>query len=155
MNDYAARDALAVKLNGREYCSELTPTEEREAKAARLLIVFGASDDLTEFRGIIHDEAGAYQGTDHKIILDGGALEIANDDGECERCSERLQKMPGVIIKAEWAPEDAELSWRISTDVRHATFSIFEEGEPFCQGIVIDEADMLAALSPTPSCVMP
>ena len=141
-----ARDEFAARLNGREYGAELTKAEEQEAKAARLLIVFGASDDLTEFRGIIHDEAGAYQGTEHKLILDGGALEIASDDGECERCARRLRKMPGVFINAEWSPKDAELSWRISTHIPHATFQIAEEGEPFCQGIVIDEADMLAAI---------
>jgi len=141
-----ARDEFAARLTGREYGDELTRAEEQEAKAKRLLVVFGASDDLTEFRGIVNDEAGAYGGEDHKIIHDGGAFEIAGYV-ECSKCAERQDKMPGAIIKAEWSPDDAELSWRISTDIPHATFQIAEEGQPFCQGIVIDEADMLAAIT--------
>lgn len=146
-----ARDEFAARLNGRKYGDEMSRAEDQEARRARLLVVFGASDDLTELRGIIHDEAGAYLGAEHKVIQDDGQWAVANDDSDCEKCNKRIQKMPGVFIKAEWAPEDAELSWRIKANVPHATFMIAEEGEPFCQGVVIDEADMLAAIAGVPA----
>ena len=50
----------AEKLNGREYCEELTREEEAQLKAEGYVAAFGASDDLLEFRGAIHNEAGAW-----------------------------------------------------------------------------------------------
>ena len=44
-----ARDAFAARLNGRRYLNEISLAEEEEAKGAHLLVVFGASSDLTEF----------------------------------------------------------------------------------------------------------
>ena len=42
---------------------------------------------------------------------------------------------------AVWSPEDCtpELSWMINTNIPCATFTIMEDGEPFCRGIVIDK----------------
>ena len=42
---------FANRLNGREYGQELTPAEAQRAKEAGIVVVFGASDDLMEFRG--------------------------------------------------------------------------------------------------------
>jgi hypothetical protein len=52
----------ADRLNGRQYRGELTRSEGDQANTDRVLIVYGASDDLTEFDGILWDEAGAYNG---------------------------------------------------------------------------------------------
>ena len=146
------RDEFAARMNGREYLDEITRAEDQEASKAGLLIVFGASDDLTEFRGLLRDEAGAYRGVEHKIISDDRGWSIASGDDECPRCKARMQKMRGVIIKAEWCPEGFSGSWRMSSPVPHATFDIMEDGELFCRGIVIDEADMFAALAaPVPA----
>ena len=46
---------LAEQLNGIEYPASISRDLEAQAKAAGLVIVFGASDDLMEFRGAIHD----------------------------------------------------------------------------------------------------
>ena len=56
------KEELAALINGRKYRHELTDKEEKAAKDARLVVVFGASDDLMEFRGAINDECGAYDG---------------------------------------------------------------------------------------------
>ena len=39
---------LAERLDGREYLSEITPEEEREAEANGLVAVYGYSDDNVE-----------------------------------------------------------------------------------------------------------
>ena len=49
---------FAEKLGTRQIGKEITKEEEAEAKAAGLVVVFGYSDDGTEFRGAIRDEAG-------------------------------------------------------------------------------------------------
>lgn len=41
----------AEKLDGRKYGNELTRDEEKKLKDLGLVVVFGASDDLCEFRG--------------------------------------------------------------------------------------------------------
>ena len=47
------KESLAALITGREIGDEVTPAESIEAKNARLVVVYGASDDLTEFSGFI------------------------------------------------------------------------------------------------------
>ena len=47
---------FANKLNGRTYLNEITKEEEKIAKELGYVIVFGYSDDNTEFKGAIDDE---------------------------------------------------------------------------------------------------
>lgn len=141
------RDEFAAVLNGREYTEEMTREDEGWARASRLLVIFGASDDLTEFRGVLHDEAGAYDGEEHEIFLhpkDG--WEIWNGDDH----SGELSAPHSFRISAKWCPDGFEGSWLIETSLPHSTFDIMEDGEIFCRGVVIDEADMLAAVAPPP-----
>ena len=60
-------ETLAAILDGREIGSEITKAEADQAKAAGLVVVFGASDDLMEFRGAIYDEIGCY--TDDGVVV--------------------------------------------------------------------------------------
>jgi hypothetical protein len=39
-------------------------------------------------------------------------------------------------IEAIWGKDG--YSWTYKTDIPHATFDIFEDGEKFCRGIVFD-----------------
>lgn len=134
-----ARDDFAKKLNGREYRNEMSSAEESEAKAARLLVVFGASDDLTEFRGILHDEAGAYDGAQHGVLQSEGRWIIFEGDPD----SRKPVKTKGTLIKAAWSPKEINASWLIKPAVPHATFDIMEDGDIYCRGAVIDEVDLL------------
>lgn len=47
------KESLAAILNGRTYGDEITKEEEAQAKAAELVVIYGASDDLVEFGGAI------------------------------------------------------------------------------------------------------
>ncbi len=123
---------FAAKLNGRNYLHELTKEEEKEANELGFVIVFGASDDLTEFRGAIDGEADCYDGG--IIHLDkNGIFEECDSDCKYALAAKGLCK----IIEAVWCGEDG-YSWTYKTDIPHAEFDIFDDGEKYCRGIVFD-----------------
>lgn len=134
------KEELAARLNGRGIGYEVPPELEVLAKALDLVVIFGASDDLTELRGGLYDEAGAYGGTTHRIDMEGFIPDwesVDHDDEEaCAAYFSRRGK--GAIVEAKWAVEG--YSWVITTEVPHATFDILEDGEKFCRGIVVERA---------------
>ena len=56
------KEQFAEMLNGKQYRSEMTSDDGELAKDNGLVVVFGASDDLMEFRGAIDDEIDCYVG---------------------------------------------------------------------------------------------
>ncbi|PIG25825.1 hypothetical protein CLU93_5465 [Janthinobacterium sp. 35] len=139
-----SKELLAGLLTGREYGKEIAKEEELQAKAAGLIVIFGASDDLMEFRGFVDDERGAPT----IALLDAKGLlpfreDIQHDD---DALKDYFTRAPQVrAVDALWAKEDG-YSWTYRTDVPHATFEIVEDGEPYCRGIVIDVADLAPAV---------
>ena len=134
---------LAMLLTGREYGQEIDRTDEHQAKAAGLVVAFGASDDLLEFRGAIYDEVGCYGGgtatVDQKGLLPD--FEDIDRDDKDEMRDYFKRENSGAVIRAAWEGEPG-YSWIISTDVPHETFEIVEDGEPYCRGIVFALADL-------------
>ena len=134
------KEQLALVLNGRQYRDEMTADEEKLAKENGLVVCFGASDDLTEFRGCLYDEKGNYEGG--TVYFCKG--EIANPDHEDtdEAGIESFEKKEFPKIEALWCPknEDGEIlaSWTFKTEIPHATFDIFEDGELYSRGIIFD-----------------
>ena len=131
---------LAALLTGREYLEEIGEEEEAMAKAEGLVVVFGASDDLMEFRGAIHDEIGAYEGTTARVTATGllEDWETFLNSHEPESAFEAYfeKKRSGFKeIEACWCAEDG-YSWTFKSEIPHATFEIVEDGEPYCRGIV-------------------
>lgn len=123
---------FAQLLNGRQYGAEITGKEEKLAEELGLVIVFGESDDLVEFRGAIYDEADCYDGGE--ILLDkDGILEKCKS--ECKYYRKAAEK--ATSIEAIWCGED-DYAWTYKTDIPHETFDIFEDGEKYCRGIVFD-----------------
>ena len=129
------KEQLAEILNGREYREEITRGEEATAKENGLVVVFGASDDLTEFRGAITDEGGAFGGGE--ILLDTDGLFVECDSG-CEYSEAAKEKCK--TIKAIWG--EGRFSWQYDTTIPHAKFEILEDGETYCEGIVFDINDL-------------
>lgn len=130
-----AKEAAAL-LNGREYTKEITRDEEAAFKAAGLVALFGASDDLAEFRGVWRGEAGCYNGGILHINENGPLTSECDDDG-CpyfERAKANARQ-----IEAVWA-EDG-FSWLYVTDIPHETFAIMEDGDTYCRGIVFAAGD--------------
>ncbi len=126
----------AALLNGREYTKEITRDEEAAFKAAGLVALFGASDDLAEFRGAWRDEAGVY---------DGGTIYVNENGPLVNECDEEVcpyferAKANARQIEAVWA-EDG-FSWLYVTEIPHETFVILEDADTYCRGIVFEAAD--------------
>jgi len=130
---------LAAKINGREYRNETTAAEKQEAKANGLVIVFGASDDLMEFRGAVNDEYGAYEG-ETVYFTNGGLLVNDCDNEDCPHFA-RL-KEAAEPIEAKWDSDG--YAWVYETAIPHATFEILEDGDKYCRGIVFALSDVPA-----------
>lgn len=129
------KDAAAA-LNGMEYASE-DKELFAQMKAAGLVAVFGDSDDLMEFRGAIHDELGAYNGTTARVTPKG-LLEAC----DCECVHYQRAAEASTEIRAIW--DDGGFSWRYETKIPHEKFVIYEDGEPYCEGIVFALAEVAA-----------
>lgn len=134
------REQFAKLLDGREIGDELDRAEEKLAKENGLVIVYGGSDDLIEFRGGIHEEGGCYNGG--TIPLVNGKMLPNHDDCECEFCGYKTLRDKARTINAVWDKPDSA-TWTYETDIPHATFRILEDGEPYCQGIVFCLAEVL------------
>jgi hypothetical protein len=129
---------LADLLNGREYRNEMTRDEEASAKEHGLVVVFGASDDLMEFRGAIHDEVSAWEGG--TAYLDSKGLIESKCDCECPYFLEAQSN--AAKIKALWGKD--EYAWVYETTIPHETFEVLEDEETYCKGIVFSLSDVTA-----------
>ena len=132
----AARD-FALVLENVKMGGELTLNQEAYCKQCGLVVVFGASDDLAEFRGAINDEAGMDEirlTESGKIMSEESidALQSLLDDGTIKKAP------PTRIITHTFGNE----GHRFATDIPHAEFSVFEDGEPFGKGIVFHISDL-------------
>ena|SRR5208282_2919412 len=135
------KESLAAMLNGRQYGEEITDAEELEAKRNRLLVIFGASDDIVELRGVANDES--YDAVLY-ITNNGTVLpRIEDEDRDTLRrygvlaIAENNQEQ-AIRIASMWCDSSSDYDWSFRTDAPHATFAILEDGRRFCLGIVID-----------------
>lgn len=128
---------LAALLDGREYLHEITKEESAAANDAGLVVAFGASDDLMEFRGAINDELGAYDGTTAYLTSDGLLKNDCEDD--CCPYFKKIKATAATILSI-WDRDG--YSWLYQTAIPHVTFEIFEDGETYCRGIVFALADV-------------
>jgi hypothetical protein len=126
---------LALKLNGRQYGEEITEEEENAARAAGLVVVFGASDDLCELRGAIHDERGAYGDSAEVLIVDGGIFAFEECESHClyAQAAERDARKRGLLIHPRFGR-----GWTFATEIPHATFDVWENDSKYGQGIVFE-----------------
>lgn len=123
---------FAQSLDGREYnYPQFTKEEIQTAKNNGFVIVYGSSDDLMEFDGAIYDEGDCYNGGNVYFDRDG------------VRDSSAPNK-----IKAIWCSDNAldkngqRIDWTYKTDIPHETYMIYDEGEPYCRGIVFSVNDL-------------
>ena len=130
---------LAEMLTGREYGMEITSVEFDRAADARLVVVYGYSDDNVEFAGAIEDEVGAYEGTTIYLTPAGVLQEPDCDRDDCPYFAKEREK--AKTIKAVWHDKGGPC-WTFETDIPHETFTIMEDGEPFCVGIVFSVEDL-------------
>jgi hypothetical protein len=127
----------AAKMDGRQYRDEVTDELRAEMKAAGLVAVYGASDDLMEFDGAIHDEVGCYDGGT-AYLTGAGILQNDCDNDECPHFLRQKEGAP--VIEAKWDVDG--FSWKYETAIPHAKFVIKEDGDNYCEGIVFALADV-------------
>lgn len=132
----------ASAIHGKEYGNETTKALEHQMKASGLVAVFGASDDLLEFRGAIYDEVGAYGGTT-VYLSEAGLFRRTCDNEDCPHEEKILEaaKRAGKKIDAVWCPKEPECSWLITSNIEHEPFDVMEDGELYCRGIVFRLSD--------------
>ena len=140
---------FAELINGCEYRNELTKEQEQLAKENGLVVVFGASDDLMEFRGAIYEETGAWDGGKAMIVKKkGGKIDVLSESDYEEvqgliDDKELDLQINFVEVIAEWCPKELpNTSWLMKTDLPHATFDVMEDGELYCRGIVIERYEI-------------
>lgn len=141
------KEQLAMLLDGNESVEEMTREQERVAAENNLLVLFCQSDDTLEMRGAIHGEEDAAGGGDFALILEGE--QFSDDDSDAIRRAESNAVMRisdeydnednPRLIRVEWCREDeTPLDWGITSNLPSAWFTIWDNGEPFCWGLVID-----------------
>ena len=134
-----AKEAAAA-LDGNQIGKEGGRELWAEMKAAGLVAVFGASDDLMEFRGAVYEEASAFDTTQTHFTGKGLLASECDDD----RCPYFAREMAAAVpVIALWCAENG-ISWTYQTEIPHETFRIMEDGETYCRGIVFALADVPA-----------
>ena len=124
------KEELAELLNGRQYREEITSDEEKIAYENGLIVIFGASDDLTIFKGIIDTEVDCYEGCHFKFNK-----ELIVKVGDKHKGHRRS-------VEAVWATTMPDCSWMYKTKIPHSDFHIYDEGELYCVGIIIDVSEI-------------
>ena len=130
---------LTNMLDRREAGNEIGGPVLCWAKESRLVVVYGYSDDNVEFRGAIDDDVGAYNGTTIYLTPDGILQEPDCGQDDCPYFAKEREK--AKTIKAV-RHDEGGLCWTFETDIPHETFTIIEDGEPWCIGIVFSMEDV-------------
>lgn len=135
---------LAAKLDGVGFNSMENLELFNEAKQNGLVVVYGASDDLFELRGAIDDEGDVYGGG--RVYLTPSGIFRQDDCGgnytDCPFFLEHAKKYRSIL--AVWcAPNKGGAAWSYETDIPHAEFRVFENGDLYCLGIVFDAKELL------------
>ncbi len=137
---------IAAKLHGMEYPLRDIKAIAAEAKAAGIVIVYGASDDLMEFDGAFRDEVGAEDGTTALFDAKGALPDWENIESEEASADYHARKPMAREIEAVWCPKDDDgkvyASWAYKTAIPHVTFDVMEDGDLYCRGIVFALADL-------------
>jgi hypothetical protein len=134
------KEDAAAQLNGCQYGSEGTNALFKAMKAAGLVAVYGASDDLVYFAGAEDDELGASERKVH-LFTPAGLLRNACENDDCPYHA-KLKKA-AVPIKTVWDRDG--ISWQYETTIPHVTFDVMEDDCVYCRGIVFALADVPAA----------
>lgn len=133
---------FAEMLFGRENGMEISGEESRSAAESGLIALYGYSDDNVEIVGAFRDEVGAYNGTTIFLTKTGVLQDPACDCVENCNCPYFTRaKNNAKTVNAVWH-NDGGPCWTFETDIPHETFTILEDGEPWCIGIVFSMEDL-------------
>ena len=129
---------FADRINGQEYPLSDKNLDLKYAKKNNLVVVFGNSDDLLEFRGAIDEELGAYEGTT-AYVINRTAIEEREfeDDFVILQKYGFLTEKPLTFVQSIWSPEEVKACWLIKVNgFESAHFDVMEDDGIFCRGSV-------------------
>jgi len=143
---------IASVLNGIEYPVQLPNIIREELELNNFVAVYFHSDDLVYLKGAISDclkiTDGDYiyfkknninHGSDKNTIYKTFDVSILINKCEDNCCYyEELTKKACAKILCE--------DYELITDISHETFTVFEDGELYCLGIVFDINDIAREL---------
>lgn len=130
---------LAQKLDGRQYRHEITIEEKNEAKAAGLVVVYGASDDLIELECAIYDEVGAWDGTTVYLTKAGifrKPSDLCDEVPGCPYCKAAMEACKKIRGKF------SDGVWKFTTDIPCERFTVYEDGDVYGEGLVFSINDL-------------
>ena len=124
---------LAEALDGIDY-DDAIEARLANAKEKGLLIIAGASDDLTEFYGAWRDEAGLGE-----IVIDAKGIlpsvdEIRDSDEADDIVAWGVRRKAAKTIRAKFGDNGHEYDMG---DIPHATFRMFDSEALFSTGVVL------------------
>ena len=126
---------FAESISGKEYGYQPFTKEEIEtAKENGFVIVYGMSDDLMEFEGAIRDEGGCFNGGE--VLFNNHGVCQGEDDRAYHNC------INAVWYGGERDENGNKIAWTYETEIPYETFMVYEDGEPYCRGIVFNVNDV-------------
>lgn len=129
---------IAGKINNLGYGEAPDESTLSLAKTLGIVIIFGYSDDLMEFRGAVDDEMGCYDGG-IAFFNKNGWVHNKCDADDCPYALENEKR--ATPVEALWCKEE-NYSWTYKTDIPHEIFEVLEDGESYCRGIVFKLSDI-------------
>ena len=142
------KEELAQLLNGRQIGKEMTYQEHLQARKNGLLVCYGHSYDLLEFRGIIYNRVSFYEGEDIFLYKNKDQKIAILEESNYDEIKEILAGynlgfiLPKIPIKIQWCPKELDCTWLITTDIPHATFDIYDDEDLYSRGIVLELSDI-------------
>lgn len=114
-------------IDGTHYRSKLDSIAVSLARTNGIVIMYGESDDILSFQGVIDDEAGAYNGLSYKGLEFNEAFP-----------KDIKELMTNHQIELIWHDE-GQKSWSFKVDERSKfeRFNIMEDGEVFSEGLIL------------------
>lgn len=137
---------IAEQLDGIQYGDRIPQNIITQAKAAGIVIVHGASDDLIKFHGAIDDDLYCYN--DEKFWITGKGLYPVNKCNEGDNCPNYVKptKNTAVPLYTLWDGAPCAANWSFRFRIPHYTFKIWDEECLYCIGIVFSLIDVEAYL---------
>ena len=154
---------LAKLLDGNTYRDELYNEYGMNiydiCEKNKWVIVYGASDDLIEFEGIISDEDGAWNGALCKLVKPGDFyLEDADDETYKKAkdymfvsiTEDELKVLKNnnykdtCVVEMLWCPDGTDMSWQVNVKgAPFVKFNVMEDDEVYCEAAIIDLSNFI------------
>lgn len=127
------------KLYGWEYGENFPASWVKEWEETGIVVVYGYSDDLIEFEGALSEEFGS----DEVRFTKEGFIENECDDYDCPHYKRMLKEAPYYVVPNFAPGHPKNPTWTYSTNVPHQTFTMMEDDDVYCYGLIFNINDLV------------